>query len=54
MQKSFEIGQGVPEIWRFKELEMILLRETKNRKNTTVIGQAYTLGLDLETDLKKY
>ena len=36
MQKSFEIEQGVPEIWGFKGLEMILLRETKTGKNTTV------------------
>ena len=35
MQKSFEIEQGVPEIWGFKGLEMILLREAKKRKNTT-------------------
>ena len=32
MQKSFEIEQEVPEIWGFKRLEMILLRETKKRK----------------------
>ena len=32
MPKNFEIGQGVPEIWEFKGLEMILLRETKKRK----------------------
>ena len=32
MQKIFEIKQGVPEIWGFKGLEMILLRETKKRK----------------------
>ena len=32
MQKIFEIEQGVPEIWGFKMLEMILLRETKKRK----------------------
>ena len=32
MQKNFEIEQGVPEIWGFKGLEMILLRETKKRK----------------------
>ena len=32
MQKSFEIEQGVPEIWGFKGLEIILLRETKKRK----------------------
>ena len=32
MQKIFEIEQGVPEIWGFKGLEMILLRETKKRK----------------------
>ena len=32
MQKSFEIEQGVPEIWGFKGLEMILLYETKKRK----------------------
>ena len=29
MQNIFEIEQGVPEIWGFKWLEMILLRETK-------------------------
>ena len=38
MQKSFEIEQGVPEIWGFKGLEMILLHETKKRKNTTERG----------------
>ena len=32
MQKSFEIEQGVPEIWGFKRLEMILLCETKRGK----------------------
>ena len=32
MQKSFGIEQGVPEIWEFKVLGMILLRETKKRK----------------------
>ena len=32
MQKIFEIEQGVPEIWVFKGLEMILLRETKKKK----------------------
>ena len=32
MKKGFEIEQGVPEIWGFKELEMILLREAKKRK----------------------
>ena len=31
MQKYFEIEQGVSEIWGFKGLEMILLRETKKR-----------------------
>ena len=39
MQKNFEIEQGVPKIWEFKGLEMILLRETKRGKNTT----AFTL-----------
>ena len=38
MQKHFEIQQGVPEIWGFKRLEMILLHETKKRKKTTVLG----------------
>ena len=33
MQKKFEIEQGVPEIWGLKWSEMILLRETKKRKN---------------------
>ena len=32
MQKSFEIEQGIPEIWGFKGLEMILLRETKKEE----------------------
>ena len=32
MQKNFEIEQELPEIWGFKGLEMILLRETKKRK----------------------
>ena len=32
MQKKFEIEQGVPEIWGCKRLEMLLLRETKERK----------------------
>ena len=32
MQKILKIEQGVPEIWGFKWLEMILLRETKKRK----------------------
>ena len=32
MQKKIEIEQGVPEIWGFKGLEIILLRETKKRK----------------------
>ena len=31
MQNIFEIEQGVPEIWGFKGLEMILLRGTKKR-----------------------
>ena len=39
MQKMFEIEQGVPEIWGFKGLEMILLRETKKGENTTVVRQ---------------
>ena len=39
MQKNFEIEQGVPEIWGFKGLEMILLHETKRGKNTTVQQQ---------------
>ena len=34
MQKSFEIEQGVPEIWGFKGLEII----QKRGKNTTVGG----------------
>ena len=32
MQKSFEIEQGIPEIWGFKGLEMILLHETKKEE----------------------
>ena len=36
MQKNFEIEQGVPEIWGFKWLEMILLLRQKGGKNTTV------------------
>ena len=36
MQKHFEIEQGVPEIWGFKRLKMILVHETKKGKNTTV------------------
>ena len=32
MQKNFEIVQGVPEIWGFKRLEMILLHETKKEE----------------------
>ena len=32
MQKSFEIEQGVPEIWGFKRFEIILLRETKKEE----------------------
>ena len=32
MQKIIEIKQWVPEIWEFKGLELILLRETKKRK----------------------
>ena len=32
MQKSFEIKQGVREIWGFKRLQRILLHETKKRK----------------------
>ena len=37
MHKNFEIEQGVPEIWGFKWLEMILLREKKRGKNTTAL-----------------
>ena len=38
MQKNFEIKQEFPEIWGFKwsDGQMILLRETKKGKNTTV------------------
>ena len=32
MQKNFEIEQGVPEIWGFKGLEIILLCETKKEE----------------------
>ena len=39
MQKMFKIEQGVPEIWGFKGLEIILLRETKKGENTTAVRQ---------------
>ena len=45
MQKKIEIEQGVPEIWGLKGSEMILLRETEKRKNTTVHGQATATNL---------
>ena len=43
MQKKFEIEQGVPEIWGLKWSEMILLRETKKGKNTTVPRSVHEL-----------
>ena len=41
MQKNFEIEQGVPEIWGFKWLELILLHETKKRKIPMWGGRGY-------------
>ena len=45
MQKIFEIEQGVPEIWGFKRLEIILLRETKKRGKIPLWGEAGPKGL---------
>ena len=42
MQKRFESEQGVPEIWGFKGLEMILLRETKKRKKYRCAPEPHT------------
>ena len=48
MQNSFEIEQGVPEIWGFKWSEMILLRETKKKEKIPLwIGSSVTIGTNL-------
>ena len=48
MQKSFEIEQGGPEIWGFKGLGMILLRETKKR------GKYHCAGIWITVSISQY
>ena len=48
MQKSFEIEQGVPEIWGFKRLEIILLRETKKEEKIPLCSNATAMQEPIE------